>query len=158
MTTTPTHTPNALDRFADLLRRSPVVRSDNRHLGGVCGGLAERSGLSPAIVRLLTVVLAVFAIGVPLYLLAWLLLPNRRGEIHLTQALQQGKAASIVLLVFAAFAVLPSGPHHENAGFWIGAVTVAVIYFAVKHARRASQPQPPTGPTGSQTPQDAPHW
>ena len=71
MTTTP-QPASALDRLFSSLHRSPVTRSKNRVIAGVCGGIAERTGLSPAIVRVGAVVLAILGLGVGLYLLAWL--------------------------------------------------------------------------------------
>jgi phage shock protein PspC (stress-responsive transcriptional regulator) len=56
------------------LRRS---RTDRR-IGGVCGGIGEYFGIDPNAVRLIWIVATVFTmgIGVLLYLLAWLLIPE----------------------------------------------------------------------------------
>ena len=86
MTTTPTNGPSApyattsptqpttsgpqMDSFFAALRRSPLTRSDNKMVAGVCAGLAERMGVSPAIVRVSAVVLGFFTPILPLYLLA----------------------------------------------------------------------------------------
>ena len=65
MTTTPATTPTpALDRFFDSLRRSSVTRSQDRVIAGVCSGIAQRLGVSTAIVRVAAVILAVFGPGV----------------------------------------------------------------------------------------------
>jgi phage shock protein PspC (stress-responsive transcriptional regulator) len=53
------------------LRRS---RSD-RYVAGVLGGLARRLDVDPLILRITTVVLAMFGIGMMLYALGWLLIP-----------------------------------------------------------------------------------
>ena len=102
MTTTPasTQTP-ALDRFFGSLRRSSITRSQNRVIAGVCAGIANRFGVSAAIVRVGAVVLTLFGPGVFLYLLAWLLLPRYDGQIRLERAVRGGDASSIVLLVVA---------------------------------------------------------
>lgn len=48
---------------------------DNRWLAGVCGGLAEYFNVDPALFRILFVVLAMTGAGIPIYLLAWLIIP-----------------------------------------------------------------------------------
>ena len=56
----------------DRLYRS----EDDKVLGGVCGGLAEKYELDPSLVRLATLVIVLTAgIGLPLYLAAWLVVP-----------------------------------------------------------------------------------
>jgi phage shock protein PspC (stress-responsive transcriptional regulator) len=48
-------------------------------LGGVCGGLAEYSGLDPLLWRVGFVALALAGPGLPVYLLLWLLMPGEPG-------------------------------------------------------------------------------
>lgn len=177
MTTTPasTQTP-ALDRFFDSLRRSSVTRSQNRVVAGVCAGIAERFGISAAIVRVGAVVLTVFGPGLFLYLLAWLLLPRYDGEVRLERAVRAGDASSIVLLVVTLLAFVPDFFGHWHMGPWplIGLAVLAVVGFKkgwwggrrqyTNHTwHQATQPTPPTtspstppseGPTSG--PQDAP--
>lgn len=55
-----------------------LARSRNdRIIGGVCGGVAERYQLDPALIRVLTVVLTIFT-GVVLliYIVLWIILPS----------------------------------------------------------------------------------
>jgi phage shock protein PspC (stress-responsive transcriptional regulator) len=51
---------------------------EDRILGGVCGGIAEKYDLDPSLVRLATVLLFLGA-GVPLvlYLAAWIVVPPK---------------------------------------------------------------------------------
>ncbi len=51
---------------------------EDRILGGVCGGIAEKYDLDPSLVRLATVLLF-FGAGVPiiLYLAAWIVIPPK---------------------------------------------------------------------------------
>jgi len=59
--------------MAKKLRRS----SDNKVLGGVCGGIGEFLGVDPVWLRLAFVVISFFGgVGVIAYGLAWLLLPD----------------------------------------------------------------------------------
>ena len=68
-----------------------ILRSrDERMIAGVCGGLAAYFNIDPLIVRLGFALLAMFnGIGIMLYLLLWLLLPNEdsvatdsRGQVR----------------------------------------------------------------------------
>lgn len=46
-------------------------------IAGVCGGLAEYLGVDPTLIRLLWVLISLpGAVGVPLYLVAWILVPK----------------------------------------------------------------------------------
>ncbi|MEZ5167769.1 MAG: PspC domain-containing protein [Acidimicrobiales bacterium] len=53
--------------------------SDDRIVAGVCAGIARRVGVDPPIVRIAAIVLAVTGVGIPLYLLAWVVLPDDNG-------------------------------------------------------------------------------
>jgi phage shock protein PspC (stress-responsive transcriptional regulator) len=56
----------------DRLYRS----EEDKVLGGVCGGIAEKYELDPSLVRLATLLIVLTAgIGLPLYLAAWLIVP-----------------------------------------------------------------------------------
>jgi signal transduction histidine kinase len=55
-----------------------VLRRDRAHgwLGGVCAGLARRYGFDPALIRLAFVIgVAAWGVSIPIYLLAWLVVP-----------------------------------------------------------------------------------
>ena len=57
--------------------RPPLRRSStDRMLGGVCGGLAEYSGIDPVLWRVGMVALALLGPGVIVYLLLWVLMPT----------------------------------------------------------------------------------
>jgi len=64
--------------MARRLRRSIV----NRQIAGVCGGIAEYFDIDPTAVRVAYVLLSVFTAfaGVLVYLILWLLIPER--EYH----------------------------------------------------------------------------
>jgi phage shock protein C len=59
-----------------LLRRS----TDDKVLGGVCGGIARYLGVDAVLIRLLAVVLAIVGGGTGLiaYLIAWIVIPKDR--------------------------------------------------------------------------------
>ena len=63
----------------DRLYRS----EEDKVLGGVCGGIAEKYELDLSLVRLATLVLVLKAgIGLPLYLAAWLIVPPESELEH----------------------------------------------------------------------------
>ncbi len=52
-----------------------------RILGGVCGGIAEYLNADPTIVRLIWSAITVFTafiVGILIYLIAWLIIPEKR--------------------------------------------------------------------------------
>lgn len=103
---------SGLDSFFDSLRRSPVVRSDDRWAGGVCAGLAERLCIDPVLVRVFVAVVA-FLGGVPavVYGVAWLALPDRRGRIEAEAAVRgdvsPGAVVAVLLVLFGGFLPRP---------------------------------------------------
>lgn len=52
----------------------------DRRIGGVCAGVARFLDLDPVIVRILWVIAAFAGPGVPLYAVAWVVLPDEDGE------------------------------------------------------------------------------
>ncbi len=84
---TPDPTPTAPPaRFFQWLRGLGMPRSSNRWVGGVCGGLGMKWGIDPVIVRGLAVVLTLFfGIGLFAYGVAWALLPEPDGRIHVEE-------------------------------------------------------------------------
>lgn len=90
--------PSAVDRFFAAIRRSGIVRSRDRWIAGVAGGIAERAGVNPLAVRAAFVVLSLFGgLGLGLYGLAWALLPDATGRIE-AQAAQRGDVSGSLAL------------------------------------------------------------
>ncbi len=54
----------------------PIRSRTDRMIAGVCGGIGARLGIDTTIVRIAFVALALAWVGVPLYLLGWILLPQ----------------------------------------------------------------------------------
>ncbi len=75
--TMPAHDP-ALEAPAAAPVRRLTRSRDDKYLGGVCGGVAEYTGLDANVVRLLAVLGTVLGFGVLVfaYVAAWLLLPE----------------------------------------------------------------------------------
>ena len=97
---------SGLDSFFSAVRGIGIRRrTDNKWLGGVCSGLADRLRIDPVVVRAGLVVLILFGgFGVAAYLVAWALLPDQQDRIPAERALREGDAGSIVLLVVAGIA------------------------------------------------------
>ena len=73
--------------FFDWIRSQGIHRGRERWVGGVASGIAQRFGVDPLIVRGILIVLTVFAgVGVLLYGIAWALLPEPDGRIHVQEA------------------------------------------------------------------------
>jgi len=112
--------PTSTDPF-DRLRDLGIARpADGRWIAGVSAGLARRWTLDPLLVRLAFVALTlVSGVGLLIYGLAWALLPEEDGRIHL-QEMTRGRlsaglfGAAGFLLLFLAAAGDNNGP------FWWG--------------------------------------
>jgi phage shock protein PspC (stress-responsive transcriptional regulator) len=151
--------PPASSSFFRWIRGLDITRTPDRWVGGVAGGVARRTGLDLALVRGLIVVLAVFGgIGVLLYGLAWALLPEPDGRIHVEQAGRgswtSGLTGAAVLVAIGLWRPDVSA-HDGGAGgllwtlFWIGAVVLFVYWIVNRSGRGGSRPGSPyPGPTG----------
>ena len=77
--------------FFDWIRSQSIYRGRDRWIGGVASGIAHRLGVDPLIIRGVLIVLTVFAgVGVLAYGLAWALLPEPDGRIHVQEAAAVG--------------------------------------------------------------------
>ncbi|WP_195849168.1 PspC domain-containing protein [Arsenicicoccus cauae] len=94
--------PDALDRFFRGVRETGIRRRlSHRWVAGVCGGVADKIGVDPLVVRLVWIALLVMGgIAFPAYFVAFLLLADAKDEIPLEKALRHGDGDSVVLLAF----------------------------------------------------------
>ena len=115
---------HGLDGLYAGLRRPGIMRqSQGRWFAGVATGLARWLGVDPLVVRAGFILFSIFfGMGLALYLVLWLLIPDERGEIHLERALRHGEGHSIFLLVVTAISVLGGGP-------WWGGDTQGFRFF-----------------------------
>ncbi len=154
--------------FYAWLRRLGLPRRAG-WLGGVCAGIAARIGIDPVIVRGIVVVVAV--LGAPLvllYAIAWLLLPDTEGEIHV-ERLTRGTVdtAIIGIAVMGVIGLVPlvqggwlgwrwwpDWPGVAVAGvdvtwplrvLWVLAVVGAIVALVIWLARRAATTNAPAG-------------
>ena len=56
-----------------------LTRSDDKMIGGVCAGLVEYLDIDPTIVRIVWVLMVLFAgFGILLYVILWLIMPKQQ--------------------------------------------------------------------------------
>ena len=146
--------------FFTWLRSLGIVRGEDRWLGGVCSGIANRTGLDPVLVRGLFIVLGLFGGGLLLYGLAWALLPESDGRIHAEEALRgtwtSGTTGALVACVLGAGSpsIFWSGDGLLGGFFWtlfwVGGLGLLVYWLvtrtghgAVNGNRTSAPPVPP---------------
>lgn len=99
------------DRFFAWVAGLGIARSDG-WIGGVAAGTAARLRIDPLIVRGVLVVATLC--GLPLvlvYALAWALLPDAEGRVHLRELMRgRFEPAQLGILAGVAFGLLTSGP------------------------------------------------
>lgn len=142
--------------FFDWIRSHGLYRGRERWIGGVASGIAQRLGVDPLIVRGVFIVLAVFAgVGVLLYGVAWALLPEPDGRIHVQEAAAgrwtTGMTGSLITTVIG----LPSlgagvwGWDRYGFGafiwtvFWVGGA-IYLIYYLTQRSKTRNGPPPMT--------------
>ncbi|ROS31427.1 PspC domain-containing protein [Cellulomonas sp. PhB150] len=166
----PDSSPTPGSGFFGTVRRLDVQRADDRWIGGVCAGLANRTGFDPLVWRgIFAASLLIGGLGLVLYGVAWALLPERRdGRIHLEE-LFAGRF-DVAVLGALAFTVIGLGrgggvfslwfwggePGWVNGFFdwiagllWLGFVAAVVVVIVMALNRRGSRRPPvPPGPYG----------
>jgi len=144
------------DSFARLRTSGYQRDTDGRWFGGVCTGLAQRFGVDPVLIRAAAVVLAFLGgIGLTAYVILWLLLPDRRGDILAERAVRHGDAGPIALLVLAAFLVLGGVFSIGNGNGWFAPlwlIPVGAIAWLVLSRRNTHVPQTGYGSTTTPAP------
>ena len=64
------------ERGVDVDFRKLYRSNRDRKLAGICGGLGDYLNLDPTVVRVIFVVLGLFSIGILLYVVLWLIVPE----------------------------------------------------------------------------------
>lgn len=171
------------DSFARLRGSGYQRDTESRWFGGVCSGLAHRLGVDPVLIRAAAVVLAFLGgIGLTIYVVLWLLMPDQHGDILAERAVRHGDGGPIALLVLAGFLVIGGLFSIGNGNGWFAPlwlIPVAAVVWLVLSRRNprplesgygspmqpagyAAPPAPPAGtpstpvPYGT-TPPPAPH-
>jgi phage shock protein PspC (stress-responsive transcriptional regulator) len=123
------------EEFFDRIRAFGAFRPDqDRWAAGVCAGLARRWGLDPLLMRGLFVAFGIVTgIGVGVYGLLWLFMPQQDGRIHAQQVLRGEVTAGFVGSVLFVLSGLPL--HNGiwgNSGTSFGGLTfLALLGFGI---------------------------
>ncbi|WP_392544643.1 PspC domain-containing protein [Oryzobacter telluris] len=116
------------DAFARLRESGYTRDTDARWFGGVCSGLAQRWGVDPMLIRAAAVILAFFGgIGVTAYVVLWLVLPDRRGDLLAERAVRRGDVGPVALLVLTAVLLLGGFFSIGQGNGWIAPLWVVAL-------------------------------
>lgn len=64
--------------------KRPLVRSNNKIIAGVCGGIAEWLGWDPSLFRVLFVIVSILSAAFPgtiVYIVLWIVMPSYQKKI-----------------------------------------------------------------------------
>ncbi|MCQ1952552.1 PspC domain-containing protein [Arthrobacter sp. zg-Y238] len=115
--------------FFHWVRSLGIPRGGDRWFGGVATGIAARTGLDPVLVRGLFIVLGAFGIGLLVYGVAWALLPEPDGRIHLEEAIRGDWTSGMTgALIFAILGMGGPGASFLGADGWFGAVVWTLFW------------------------------
>ncbi len=128
--TGPTTRPDPLDQVLGAVRGLGIRRDQQtRWLSGVCSGTAQRLGVDPLITRAAFILgTCLFGIAVPLYIIAWVLLPDGDDHIVLERAVREGHGPSVTACIVLGIILLNSIWIFWSWGSWgfgIGPLIVA---------------------------------
>lgn len=137
------------------MRRIGVVRTNDRWIGGVAGGIAHRFGIDPLLVRAIFGLAMLFGgAGLIVYGLAWALLPEQSdGRIHLQETIR-GRFDVALLGAIGLFVIgISRGDGWfgwwNNHGFgwlsgllWFAAVVTLVVLVITAASRRGTPGRP----------------
>ena len=139
--------------FFPWIRSHGIYRGRDRWIGGVASGIAHRMGIDPLIVRGIFIVLTLFAgIGVLLYGLAWALLPEPDGRIHVQEAgagrWSSGMTGALITTVLGLTGLGGGfwGWSHNGFGgflwtvFWVGGAIYLIYYLTQRNKARNGTP------------------
>jgi signal transduction histidine kinase len=108
-----------------------TLRRDRKRgiVGGVCAGLSRSIGLDPLVLRVAFAAAAAAGVGIPAYLVAWVVLPADGGQAPVARLLRGRAAAEVALGV--GLLVLAAMLGMRELGFWLSdAVAWPVVLIA----------------------------
>ncbi|MGL4177380.1 MAG: PspC domain-containing protein [Dermatophilaceae bacterium] len=130
-----------VDELFGWIRTGSVQRdTERRWFGGVCAGVARRFDVDPVLVRAVAIVLAFLGgVGITLYLVLWLLLPDRDGAI-LAQRATRGEILPLLLLLVTGLALFGSLTSVDNGVGWFTPLWFVaggiLVWYLVDRGRR----------------------
>ncbi|WP_461172082.1 PspC domain-containing protein [Arthrobacter sp. Z1-9] len=151
--------PGQQSDFFGWVRSQGITRGQDRWIGGVSSGIAQRLGIDPLIVRGVFIVLTLFAgIGVLAYGLAWAFLPEPDGRIHVQEAgagrWTSGMTGSLIAVILG-FSGLGGGfwgwGNHGFGAFlwtifWVGGAIYLIYYLTQRNKAAVGTPAGATTP------------
>ena len=149
----------------DPVRRYGAVRPDEgRWIAGVAAALARRWGVDLVLVRGVLVALAlVGGLGIWLYALAWLFLPQTDGRIHAQAVLAGSVSWGFVGAAVLVLLGLPGARVTVDEGFGalsvlalLALVVLAVVVWSRRRRQRSSAPGDGAWAPGAVPPSEAP--
>ncbi|OKL46263.1 hypothetical protein BSR28_06895 [Boudabousia liubingyangii] len=121
------YTSSSGNSFFGGIRDLRFYRAHPRMLGGVCAGLAHRTGWSLALIRVLALIsILAFGSGIAVYIILWILLPEgASGEIIAEDWVRRGRGGEflffpILLLAFLAMMLF-------GVGFFRSVIVLALL-------------------------------
>lgn len=120
-----------------------------RWVAGVCGGVAERFGVHHTVVRAGFVLALFVGFGVPLYLLAWVLVPDDTGRRVLGDSVTRDAVAVAAMVVAGGWflAELDAIPWIFGRAFpWLVILVGVVLLLRRGEDAGAARPDPPGAP------------
>jgi phage shock protein PspC (stress-responsive transcriptional regulator) len=132
------------------MRRVDIVRTNDRWMGGVAGGIARRFGIDPLLVRgIFAASLLLGGVGFVAYGLGWALLPEESdGRIHLQETIRGRFDVGLLGAVAMVLLGLNSGSgmlrwfgwdtafHWFSALLWIAAIAVIIALVIAASGQR----------------------
>ncbi len=147
------------DTVRDFWASRPRRPREGRKLAGVAAAVGDRYGIDPVLVRVALIALTVFGgIGLSVYLLGWLLLPEADDEVSgLENLLGKGRSSmSRPLALVLCVLLLPvtswafAGDWFDGGGFIGLALVIAAVYLLHRSRGEHNRPVAPT-PTAATT-------
>ena len=130
-----------------------ITRSgDDRVVAGVCGGLADYTGVDPVVFRVVFAVAALLGgAGLAAYATAWLLIPDEGGESHVESLLRDRDIPRIVVIALGvvalvAMARLVGGRPTHLFGGGFSLVVLLVVALWLWHRQDGRAPRQPKDP------------
>lgn len=138
-----------------LWRTRPARVKSERKIAGVAAGIGRRYGVDPLLIRVAFVVSTIFGgAGIPLYLAAWLAMPDENRP----PAARFSTTRTVLLVILLAFAV-GTAPFSQDIG--AAGLVSAIVMLGGLWLLYLRQPVPPadlTDPPAMPVPGESPPW
>ncbi|MGL5865262.1 MAG: PspC domain-containing protein [Dermatophilaceae bacterium] len=129
--------------FGQLRHHAAPRDTERRWFGGVCAGVARRFDVDPVLIRAAAIVLAFLGgVGIALYLVLWLILPDRDGAI-LGERAVHGEIWPLLLLIVTGVALFGSLASVTDGLGWLAPLWFVagglLVWYLVDRGRRETR-------------------